>query len=134
MERLMQRVRLAQKAIGNLLELSRKTDYTEIERDALIQRFEFSYELIWKCAKDYLRVHDGIDSASPWRVIRDCREVGILDEQEVKLALQMSDDRNLTVHTYDEAFADVLAGRISSYAVFLQAWLERMAEDMHFSK
>ena len=73
MERLMQRVGVAQKAIGKLLELSRKTDYTEIERDALIQRFELSYELIWKCAKAYLRVHDGIDSASPRRVIRDCR-------------------------------------------------------------
>ena len=98
MERLMQRVGLAQKAIGKLLELSCKKDYTEIERDALIQRFEFSYE------------------------------------QETKLALQMSDDRNLTVHAYDEAFAEVLAGRISGYAVFLQAWLERMAEDMHFSE
>lgn len=130
MERLMQRVGLAQKAIGKLLELSRKTDYTEIERDALIQRFEFSYELIWKCAKAYLRVHDGIDSASPRRVIRDCREVGILDEQEVKLALQMSDDRNLTVHTYDEAFAEVLAGRISDYAVFLHTWLERIMEEL----
>lgn len=130
MERLMQRVRLAQKAIGKLLELSCKNYYTEIERDALIQRFEFSYELIWKCAKDYLRVRDGIDSASPRRVIRSCRELGLLDEQETKLALQMSDDRNLTVYTYDEEFAEVLAGRISGYAVFLQAWLERIAEDM----
>ena len=134
MERLMQRVGLAQKAIDKMLELSCKQDYTEIERDALIQRFEFSYELVWKCAKDYLRVHDGIDAASPRRVIRACRELGVLDEQETKLALQMSDDRNLTVHTYDEAFAEVLAGRISGYAVFLQSWLARMAENVHFSE
>ena len=57
MERLMQRVGLAQKVIGKLLELSCKKEYTEIERDALIQRFEFSYELVWKCAKDYLQLH-----------------------------------------------------------------------------
>ena len=77
-----------------------------------------------------MSVRDGIDSASPRRVIRSCRELGLLDEQETKLALQMSDDRNLIVYTYDEEFAEVLAGRISGYAVFLQAWLERIAEDM----
>ena len=114
MERLMQRVGLAQKAIGKLLELSCKKDYTEIERDALIQRFEFSYELIWKCAKDYLRVHDGIDSASPRRVIRDCREVGILDEQEVKLALQMSSNYDSFLQEYHHDGIDSVKQKIQS--------------------
>ena len=53
-----------------------------MERDALIQRFEFSFELLWKCAKEYLYVEEGIDAASPKKVIRCCRELGLLDEGE----------------------------------------------------
>ena len=126
MERLIERVTLANKALDRLAELAGKEAVSDVERDALIQRFEFSYELLWKCAKDYLRVNEGLDSASPRRVIRDCHVAGLLSDEETEMALRMAADRNLTVHTYDEDFAQKLSVRIADYAKLLRTWLDRM--------
>ena len=67
MEKLKERLALAERAVSKLEELASMDEWTEVERDAMIQRFEFSYEILWKCAKDYLRVFEGIDAASPRR-------------------------------------------------------------------
>lgn len=71
---------------------------TKIIRDATIQRFEFTVEAVWKLAQLYLREQEGLDLGSPKRVFRECFHVGILDENETQKALEMIDDRNLTIH------------------------------------
>lgn len=48
------RMETAKKILTKLHELAVKPDLSEVERDALIQRFEFSFELLWTCAKEYL--------------------------------------------------------------------------------
>ena len=73
MEKVQERIKTAQRALAKLHELAVKSDLSEVERDALIQRFEFSFELLWKCVKEYLYVEEGIDAASPKKVIRCCR-------------------------------------------------------------
>ncbi|WP_317424135.1 HI0074 family nucleotidyltransferase substrate-binding subunit [uncultured Acidaminococcus sp.] len=120
------RMETAKKILTKLHELAVKPDLSEVERDALIQRFEFSFELLWKCAKEYLYVEEGIDAASPKKVIRCCRELGLLDEGQTQEALQMADDRNLTTHTYDETFAKAVVGRIRRYDPLLQFWLGKI--------
>lgn len=77
MEKIQERIKTA---LVKLHELAVKSDLSEVERDALIQRFEFSFELLWKCVKEYLYVEEGIDAASPKKVIRCCWELGLLDE------------------------------------------------------
>lgn len=126
MEKIQERFELAQKALNKLHELAVKPDLSDVERDALIQRFEFSFELLWKCAKEYLYVVEGIDAASPKKVIRCCRELGLLDDEQTREALQMADDRNLTTHTYDETFAQAVVERIRRYAPLLQLWLGKI--------
>lgn len=126
MERLQERFELAKKAMTKLMELTEKDNLSEIERDALIQRFEFSYELLWKCGKDYLRVNEGIDAASPRKVIRDCRAIGLLADDDVKVLLNMVEDRNITVHAYDEEFAIELSKRIPEYIGVMNKWLEKI--------
>jgi nucleotidyltransferase substrate binding protein (TIGR01987 family) len=126
MERLKERMVLAGQVLQRLHELALRVDLTEVERDALIQRFEFSFEIVWKVAKDYLSVEEGIDAASPKKVIRSCREVGLLDEAETRLALVMADDRNLTAHTYDEEFAQQMVTKIVEYDLLLRCWYEKM--------
>ena len=71
-------------------------------------------------------VEEGIDAASPKKVIRSCREVGLLDEAETRLALVMADDRNLTAHTYDEEFAQQIVTKIVEYDLLLRCWYEKM--------
>ncbi|MCI6286555.1 HI0074 family nucleotidyltransferase substrate-binding subunit [Acidaminococcus fermentans] len=126
MEKIQERINTAQRALTKLHELAVKPDLSDVERDALIQRFEFSFELLWKCAKEYLYVVEGIDAASPKKVIRCCRELGLLDDEQTREALQMADDRNLTTHTYDETFAQAVVERIRRYAPLLQLWLGKI--------
>lgn len=128
MERLKERLKTAKKALEKLHEIAMKNEINEIERDALIQRFEFSFELMWKCGKDYLRVVEGIEAASPKGVIRHFREIGIFDNIQTEQALQMADDRNLTTHTYDEAFALEIAKRVIAYEGLLWDWYRKMTK------
>ena len=126
MEKIQERINTAQRALTKLHELAVKPDLSDVERDALIQRFEFSFELLWKCAKEYLYVVEGIDAASPKKVIRCCRELGLLDDEQTLEALQMEDDRNLTTHTSDETIAQAVVERIRRYAPLLQLWLGKI--------
>ena len=118
-----ERYELSVRALAKFHELAYRQDLTEIERDALIQRFEFTFELVWKCAKEYLYVQDGIDAASPKKVIRSCRDIGILSESDTELALKMVDDRNLTIRTYNESFIKKLISRLPDYDRILHSWL-----------
>ncbi len=66
--------------------------------------------------------------ASPKRSVRTSFQVGLLDEREAEHALALVDDRNLTVHTYNEDLAKALASRLGAHAILLRAWLERARE------
>ena len=134
MERLKERLAVASRAIERLRQISELPKIGEIERDALIQRFEFTFEAVWKAAQFHLLQVEGLDVASPKAVIRACREVGLLDEQEAMQALQMADDRNMTVHTYNEELAVQILERIMKYQVLLDKWLTAMKNDQAASK
>ena len=69
-------------------------------------------------------IQEGLDAASPKGVIRACREVGMIDDADAVLALRMADDRNLTVHPYNEPLAVQIYGRILDYHLLLAKWLE----------
>lgn len=128
MARIHQRLELAARALTRLEETLAIEQPTLVERDAAIQRFEFTFEAVWKAAKDYLFTLEGVDVASPKGVIRHCREVGILTDEEAQNALIMADDRNLTVHTYNEPLAVAIHSRLPAYRAILANWLARMQE------
>ncbi len=125
-ESMSKRLQGAEKALAKLHEGVSKEALTEMERDGLIQRFEFCFEIMWKCGKDYLLAQEGLEAASPKKVIRALREVGLFSDEEAEQALKMVDDRNLTAHTYDEEMAAELAKRIFTYEALLENWLLRM--------
>ena len=129
MERLTERLAVASRALERLQQITELPQIGEIERDAVIQRFEFTFEAVWKAAQFHLLTVEGLDVASPKAAIRACREVGLLDEQEAMQALQMADDRNLTVHTYNEQLAAQIFERIMGYQVLLDRWLTAMKKN-----
>jgi len=120
------RMEAAANALARLREMTGVEKLSDVERDALIQRFEFCFEILWKCGKDYLLEVEGIEAASPKKVIRCLREVGIFEDEESERALTMADDRNMTVHTYDEMLAKEMAERIKQYEPLMRVWYERM--------
>ncbi len=84
----------------------------DIERDASIQRFEFTFEACWKVGKQYLYDVEGIDVGSP--------------KAETILGLEMVNDRNLTVHTYNEEIAVEIHSHLREYYNLLESWIVRM--------
>ena len=127
MERLRERLRLASRALESLDELSDLDAPTTVERDAAIQRFEYTFEAVWKAAQRYLLVVEGTSTSSPKACIRASREVGVFDAPATERALEMVDDRNLTVHTYNEQLAVAIYGRLSRHALLLRHWLKGIA-------
>ena len=120
------RMEAAANALARLREMTGVEKLSDVERDALIHRFEFCFEILWKCGKDFLLEVEGIEAASPKKVIRCLREVGIFEDEESERALAMADDRNMTVHTYDEMLAKEMAERIREYEPLMRIWYERM--------
>ena len=126
MERLRQRLEAAGKALAAFEKLATLKNPNDVERDAAIQRFEFSFEASWKAAKQYLYDLEGVDAGSPKGVIRSCREVHLLKDEEAVLALEMVNDSNLTVHTYNEELAIKIHKNLPRYNNLLHQWVERM--------
>ena len=126
MERLPQRLEAAGKALAAFEKLAILKNPNDVERDAAIQRFEFSFEASWKAARQYLYDIEGVDVGSPKSVIRSCREVNLLEDEEAVLALEMVNDLNLTVHTYNEEVAIKIHKNLTRYNNLLHKWVERM--------
>lgn len=127
MGRLTERLDVARRALSTLTELPLSGEPTTIERDAAIQRFEYSFEAVWKAAQQFLREHEGLDAGSPKGTVRACLQVGAISEADARIALQMVDDRNLTVHTYNEPLAQKIFSRLAAHAGTMTRWLEAIA-------
>jgi len=126
MERVRERMQTARKALGTLRELTDKSNVSAVERDAAIQRFEYTIEAIWKTAQIFLSEMEGVTANSPKSAVRASWQVGLLDEKNAELALRMCDARNLTVHTYNEQLANSIYRQIREYADVLGIWLSAM--------
>ncbi|MDF1683489.1 MAG: HI0074 family nucleotidyltransferase substrate-binding subunit [Legionellaceae bacterium] len=126
MERLRERVKIAERALKTFAELTPINEPTQIERDAMIQRFEYSFEAIWKAVKRYLYVVEGLEANSPKSTIRASFDIMLLNEEQAKQAMVMADDRNLTSHTYNEGLADELLTRMQEHENVLTLWLSEI--------
>lgn len=126
MDRLTERLASAEAAVASLEALVGNSPLPPLERDAAILRFQYSLEAVWKAAQHLLRDVEGIESGSPKQAIRDCVEAGLVDGSLAERGLLLVDDRNLTVHTYNEALALRLAARLPDHAAALREWLSRL--------
>ena len=110
-ERFLERQANAKDSVSRLLEAV-VLEKSEIVRDAVIQRFEFSYEAVWKALQIYLE-YQGHECPGSRSVVRKAfAERFILTADEADLWFQMIVDRNLTSHAYDEELSE----RIYVYA------------------
>ena len=127
MERIKERLSVARTALHALKEAVGRNDLNQLERDGAIQRFEFTYETVWKAVQAYLDGFEKIKIASPRGIVRASFDAGLIDEEQAQALLRMSDDRNSTVHTYDEKFAKELYGRLKGHAELMDFWLNAVS-------
>ena len=96
--RWMQRFDNFEKAFFRLEEAMNRSDLNELERNGLVQRFEFTLELGWKVMKDYLE-EQGFDfTPSPKETFRQAQAAAMIDYAQPLIdGLEM---RNVLSHDY----------------------------------
>ena len=128
MERLKERLAVARRALATLEEVLAIPRPSRVERDAAIQRFEYTFEASWRATQRYLMVAEGLSVGSPKACVRAAREAGLLSDEQSVIGLEMVDDRNLTVHTYNDALAERIHRNLRRYSDLLSHWLNAMEE------
>ena len=95
--------------LGDALEESE----SPIVRDACLQRFEFSYELLWKTLKIFLEEIHGVRAVSPRQVFKEAFALSIIDEELT--FVEMIESRNTLSHTYNEEQAAKIYVKCADY-------------------
>ena len=122
--RWVQRFSNYKKALSKLAEVTDKslTDLSELEKEGMIQRFEYTFELAWKTLQDLLVYKGYQDIAGPNPVLEQSLKDGyILDERGWR---NMKKSRELTSHTYNSSTADDIAEDILAHYYDLLKQLE----------
>lgn len=102
------------------LQLDKAVDidhYNDLEREGLIQRFEYTFELAWKTLQDLLAAKGYEDVKGPKPVIRQAFQDGYLLDGDAWL--DMWESRLKSSHTYDEDTAIEIADKIKNTYYFL---------------
>ena len=100
----------------------------DLDRDGVIQRFEFTFELLWKTAKIFLE-YEGVRCAGPRSCIKEGVRREVLSEGEV--LLDMLEDRNKTTHIYDEHTAEEIFERIKNrYVPVIASNIRQLGEQL----
>ena len=125
------RFEIARTQFGKALSKLREAvdlDETELIRDAMSQRFEFTYELAWKCMYYWLREEGEVvpDMANP--VLQAAFRCGLITD--VAVWLKTKDNRNATSHTYKEEMAIEIASFVRLQALPAFAALEDRLETL----
>jgi nucleotidyltransferase substrate binding protein (TIGR01987 family) len=126
-EQLKDRLEPAKKAIDSLAE-ALAMPFSVIVRDGSIQRFEYTFEAVWKALKAHLAELEGVVCNSPKQCFREALKAGLLTIEDTELCLAMTDDRNLTSHTYIEAVAVSIFRKLPSHHAVMRRLLTAIQE------
>ncbi len=83
---------------------------SDLEKEGMIQRFEYTFELAWKTLKDYLE-EKNVDAKFPREVIKQSFKYEIINKGDIWL--EMLEQRNLMAHTYEEKIFKNVVNKIS---------------------
>ena len=101
------------------VELSRQRPLSDLEKQGIIQGFEFVHELAWNVLKDFLE-YEGIQGIVGSRgAVREAFKRGLVEDGETWM--DMIEKRNLSSHTYNLEIAITLVDAIINayYPAFL---------------
>ena len=124
-----QRLANYSKALAQLesaVSISDKRPLSDLEKQGLIQAFEFTHELAWNVMKDYFAYQGNPEITGSRDAAREAFQKGLIEDGEGWM--EMINSRNQTTHTYQQKIADEIAGHITQrYYPLFQRFLEKMA-------
>ena len=111
--RWMQRFSNYSKALNRLkdaVELRKERPLSDLEKQGLIQGFEFTHELAWKTIKDFYEYQGETEIQGSRDASRLAFRFGLIEDGEVWM--DMIKSRNLTSHTYEEKIAEKIVSTV----------------------
>jgi len=106
------------------IEQTQERKLSQLEKEGIIQRFEYTIELAWKTMKDYLESQNLVlDQVTPRAVIKEAFAAKLVTDGQVWM--DALDARNKMFHTYDfRKFEEVITDIQKHYLTVI--------EDLHF--
>jgi len=107
-------------------------DFTDLEQEGLICRFEYTFELAWKTMKDYME-ESGlvITPVTPREIIKEAFAAKLISDGQVWIDMMLH--RNLLSHTYDiktfRMVLEALRDRYLNAIGLLHEWLIEKASE-----
>ena len=103
----------------------------QLEKEGVIQRFEYSFELAWKTVKDYLEESDIVfPIVVPRQVLKEAFTAKLIADGQVWI--DMLDHRNLLSHTYNFAsFEAAIAAIVARYLPAMAALHDFFLDEVH---
>lgn len=110
------------------VELSKERELSLLEKQGMIQAFEYTHELAWKTLKDFLEYRGETEPLYGSKdVVRKAFQTGLISNGDDWMKMTLS--RNLTVHTYNESTAEQIRKEIeTNYIIRLSEFKVKMEE------
>ena len=111
--RWLQRLENYTKALSNLteaVELATQRPLSNLEKQGLIQSFEFTHELAWNVMKDYFSYQGNPSITGSRDAVREAFSKNLITNGDVWMSMIKS--RNQTSHTYNQGIADEITDLI----------------------
>jgi nucleotidyltransferase substrate binding protein (TIGR01987 family) len=116
------------KALSQLQKAVEMTSFSDIEKEGLVQRFEYTFELAWNVMKDFLEEKGNSGILGSKDAIKLAFKLGLIDDGEKWM--DMVNSRRLSAHTYDEATANaIVQDVINEYYPLFAAFKTRMEKE-----
>jgi len=119
--------RLALSRLAEGVSLARQRPLSDLEKQGLIQAFEFTHELAWNVMKDFFAYQGNVSIMGSRDAVREAFAKGLVEEGEGWM--EMIKSRNQTSHTYNQKVADEIVERIlESYFPLFESLSRRLTE------
>ena len=117
------------KAFSKLKEFVETDNGSEKDRGAIINAYQYTFELFWKTLQKYMQQQEMLDELGPGSVIRTAFQYQIIDDGPKYMA--MLKDRNLITHTYKEDVAeDIYLGIKEEYINLFENFIKNFDKKM----
>lgn len=101
----------ARRALAQLAAFVQQSRDTDMDRAAVVQAFEFTFETFWKAFKKVVEA-EGQAAPFPRTAIAGALQLGVIDNED--LWLDMIRDRNQTSRVYNENVSKAIYANITS--------------------
>lgn len=103
----------ALRQLESAVEIAKARPLSDLEKQGMIQAFEFTHELAWNVMKDYFEYQGRPGITGSRDAAREAFQKGLVEAGDVWM--EMIKSRNQTSHTYNKKTADEIVERVQIY-------------------